>query len=542
MVIENLQGRERDSHRVNPLRARRALRGWLRSVVVCLVFIIALPARGYLRQAPEDSIEWTVASSDAIVCGVVETIGQAKAKINVVTMRVNQNLKDTTGGIAAGGRISFLVQSGRPIEVGNQYLIFLVTISRVSKEQSWSADIDAAFRAYAFVARNDWNRNPLPLGHQGTSLQFCNLDGNRIPPDDLLRVIGNEIARPALARPEMLELQISPQSEAYRSSEHTFPAYLNILLDDRAESRAKKWIASKNEHDRWNGASALSHFKSDANVALLRGLLDDPFATDYNYWPGGSDFMPPPMPGKWRSAGYAIRKVAYAALNKWGLAPAEAILERPVHPPVYLSRTVLWMVPGILGVILFVVLLRGWFAAGRRILAGLSGVSLILLVLFAALWVRSIWRIDEVGLNSGEKRRYEIASLAGSLRIARFEGENSPVPPALTTVPTSAASDWDLGATVKTMGTPSYASTGYAGFHHEKGTMMGPDFQTMSFAAWSVPYWALCVPLSILPLFRIIGYLRWRKRSKRGLCLSCGYDLRASTHRCPECGAEIPAT
>jgi len=43
----------------------------------------------------------------------------------------------------------------------------------------------------------------------------------------------------------------------------------------------------------------------------------------------------------------------------------------------------------------------------------------------------------------------------------------------------------------------------------------------------------------------VLGWLargRRAKRTRRGLCPSCGYDLRAARHeRCPECGERIPA-
>ena len=75
---------------------------------------------------------------------------------------------------------------------------------------------------------------------------------------------------------------------------------------------------------------------------------------------------------------------------------------------------------------------------------------------------------------------------------------------------------------------------GFSGFATEWRPRLSPNIR--------VPLW---IPTflfgSLCCLCRPLHHRR-RKRKKLGLCIHCGYDLRASKDRCPECGEEFVST
>lgn len=62
--------------------------------------------------------------------------------------------------------------------------------------------------------------------------------------------------------------------------------------------------------------------------------------------------------------------------------------------------------------------------------------------------------------------------------------------------------------------------------------------------AVAIPGWAavlLLAPVTVIPLIPLARARRREHRRRLGLCAACGYDLRASTGACPECGTPRPA-
>jgi hypothetical protein len=72
---------------------------------------------------------------------------------------------------------------------------------------------------------------------------------------------------------------------------------------------------------------------------------------------------------------------------------------------------------------------------------------------------------------------------------------------------------------------------------HKRGTItrrfLGFEF---GHAEFTIPFWSLMILFSFPLLPSVVRLHRRQRRIAKGLCLGCGYDLRASTGQCPECG------
>lgn len=101
---------------------------------------------------------------------------------------------------------------------------------------------------------------------------------------------------------------------------------------------------------------------------------------------------------------------------------------------------------------------------------------------------------------------------------------------------------WRLGITPgrdrASLTTPSFNRFGF-GLHLVK-TIGRPTgnwrFGDHALTILFLLYWLVALVTAIPPLLFVRRLLRRRSLERRGCCRTCGYDLRASPERCPECG------
>ena len=162
----------------------------------------------------------------------------------------------------------------------------------------------------------------------------------------------------------------------------------------------------------------------------------------------------------------------------------------------------------------------------RHLFTLCSAVSLVLCVAACVLWARNGATMH--GLRRGAVPEYGTAGSAGSLTVFTRAG-------ALHWLYVGRSEHTPSGWKVLSGPQPPQFVT-----MTDRPTWQALGFGRGGGSGWwfvSVPFWCL-IPLTIaLPAAWLLVRLRRRRRARPGRCLVCGYDLRASLERGPECGA-----
>jgi hypothetical protein len=185
----------------------------------------------------------------------------------------------------------------------------------------------------------------------------------------------------------------------------------------------------------------------------------------------------------------------------------------------------------------------------RRLFNLLTVLSLLLCVAVCVLWVRSYTVIDTIEYlsidpaisvtNPGRVSTFVACTDRGSF-TARFGTAvckwYAPPPGYLRWKLYFASEGGPFFTQGKVEPPQEYASPWLAGLGFQFSGYPGSPISEISFPLWFLPACVLGLPLGLTAL----RFPRRRLRGRRGQCVRCGYDLRATPCRCPECGTEPP--
>ena len=185
---------------------------------------------------------------------------------------------------------------------------------------------------------------------------------------------------------------------------------------------------------------------------------------------------------------------------------------------------------------------------GRMLLNGLIVFSLLLFVAAVVLWVRSYGGSDYVqrqtpGIATTHSMSHRTVSAQwtlGQIRLTR--GEHTVYFPRDYFPPSHeqpAEPLWSRGR----------LGRGHVGWGRVEGPTLwnrlgfcryrsgsGASFYDATEEGITIPAWLVALPFLIPPLLWANTVRRGRRRRRAGYCVRCGYDLRATPERCPECG------
>lgn len=171
----------------------------------------------------------------------------------------------------------------------------------------------------------------------------------------------------------------------------------------------------------------------------------------------------------------------------------------------------------------------------RRLLPSLLRLTAVTaFVAVCILWARSYRRVDAVVVYGSKVRLQGLGSFRGSLIL--FLSTTRVDPNRTLAIECGSAPVSAFEPVAGFLFEQSVTKLSFHGFRLARGRAGGVMIPPPTYVAITVPHAAAVVTAipSLLSLRHVIRRRRW---GRQGRCTACGYDLRSSPQRCPECGA-----
>lgn len=278
------------------------------TAAVAVVAALAGPAAAEINMV--DSIEWATADAKLVVRGRVASVQTRDdgdgALVYAVTLKIAETIKGTARGSVQIGFVASRDYTPPLLQFPKaEVLVFLVDGKRRVGD-------DKRYAAIALAPRRstDGLTSVIPLdGAPAYSAAYDVLEAGA----DVLAATRAAARSPAT---ESFRVDVPADSAAFKRLYGGSAVWMYVPVDAALERRAVDWIAAHDLATRAQGAAALAHFRSPANVARLDKLLADPeFAV---------------VSGDGRSTRrYLVRAKAHEVLAGWHVKHATPVLETP---------------------------------------------------------------------------------------------------------------------------------------------------------------------------------------------------------------------
>jgi hypothetical protein len=175
----------------------------------------------------------------------------------------------------------------------------------------------------------------------------------------------------------------------------------------------------------------------------------------------------------------------------------------------------------------------------------LAVVSLVLMIGGVALWVRSVRFNDALTYRTQDDTVTALMSVPHGLCLNRRPPPRRDMDLLILAPPRGLAFDsrpWGRSTTSLGGGAVAVHITTVNSWYPPANASFGFGWERRRGGLWTVvvPLWIIVILFSVLPVVWIRRERRDRMRRAQGLCAHCGYDLRATPGRCPECGRDAP--